>query len=193
MSSMHQQHTPGQAEEERERKKTEERGEGKKKGKDVVDKERWQKGERKKRRDGEDAEQGSWSDEVNRKGEKEKRQEGVKGNEIQKIEKDRMVPSGPVEEGFESCHMVQIFVTVDGARTSTVEMAMSDKVDDIVKRFPIGDQDQDVNVTSGGRILRGSDKLRSCKLRSCGVRDGSTVQVTSRAGRRKTQGQEEQA
>ena len=35
--------------------------------------------------------------------------------------------------------------------------------------------DWDVYVTCGGRILRKDDKLKSC-----GVRDGSTVQVTSR-------------
>ena len=45
--------------------------------------------------------------------------------------------------------------------------------DDIVKKIPISDQD--VYVTSGGRILRKSDKLKSCE-----VRDGSTVEVTSR-------------
>ena len=44
---------------------------------------------------------------------------------------------------------------------------------DIVKKIPISDQD--VYVTSGGRILRRSDKLESCE-----VRDGSTIQVTSR-------------
>ena len=49
----------------------------------------------------------------------------------------------------------------------------NDKVDDIVKKIPISDQD--VYVTSGGRILRGSDKMKNC-----GVRDGSTVQVISR-------------
>ena len=69
--------------------------------------------------------------------------------------------------------MVQIFVKVDGGKTSTMEMEMSDKVDDIVKKIPINDQD--VYVTSGGRILRRSDKLESCE-----VRDGSTIQVTSR-------------
>ena len=77
--------------------------------------------------------------------------------------------------------MVQIFVKVDGGKTSTMEMEMSDKVDDIVKKIPICDQD--VYVTSGGRILKGSDKLESCE-----VRDGSTIQVTSRmrgGGRRK--------
>ena len=59
------------------------------------------------------------------------------------------------------------------SKTSAMEMEMSDKVDDIVKKIPISDQD--VYVTSGGRILRRSDKLESCE-----VRDGSTIQVMSR-------------
>ena len=69
--------------------------------------------------------------------------------------------------------MVQIFVKVDGGKTSTMEVEMSDRVDDIVKKTPISDQD--VYVTSGGRILRRRDKLESCE-----VRDGSTVEVMSR-------------
>ena len=69
--------------------------------------------------------------------------------------------------------MVQIFVKVDGGKTSAMEMEMNDKVDDIVKKIPISAQD--VYVTSGGRILKGSDKLKSCE-----VRDGSTVEVKSR-------------
>ena len=69
--------------------------------------------------------------------------------------------------------MVQIFVKVDGGDTSAMEMEMCDKVDDIVKKIQISDRD--VYVTSGGRILRRSDKLESCE-----VRDGSTIQVTSR-------------
>ena len=69
--------------------------------------------------------------------------------------------------------MVQVFVKVDGGKTSTMEVKMSDRVDDIVKRTPISDQD--VYVTSGGRTLRRSDKLESCE-----VRDGSTVEVKSR-------------
>ena len=68
---------------------------------------------------------------------------------------------------------VQIFVKMDGGKTSAMEMEMNDKVDDMVKKIPISDQD--VYVTSGGRILRRSDKLKSCE-----VRDGSTVEVTSR-------------
>ena len=69
--------------------------------------------------------------------------------------------------------MVQVFVKVDGGKTSTMEVKMSDRVDDIVKRTPISDQD--VYVTSGGRTLRRSDKLESCE-----VRDGSTVEITNR-------------
>ena len=69
--------------------------------------------------------------------------------------------------------MVQIFVKADGGKTSAMEMEMSDKVDDIVKEIPISDRD--VYVTSGGKNLRRSDKLESCE-----VRDGSTIQVTSR-------------
>ena len=60
-----------------------------------------------------------------------------------------------------------------GSQASTMEMETSDKVDDIVKKISISDQD--VYVTSGGRIFRRSDKLESCE-----VRDGSTVEVTSR-------------
>ena len=68
---------------------------------------------------------------------------------------------------------VQIFVKVGGGKTNAMEMERSDKVDDIVKKIPISDQD--VYVTSGGRILRKSDKLESCE-----VRDGCTVHVVSR-------------
>ena len=68
---------------------------------------------------------------------------------------------------------VQIFVKMDGGKTSAMEMEMNDKVDDILKKIPISDQD--VYVTSGGRILRRSDKLKSCE-----VREGSTVEVMSR-------------
>ena len=69
--------------------------------------------------------------------------------------------------------MIQIFVKVNGGKTSVMEIEMSDKVDDIVKKISISDRD--VYVTSGGRILRRSDELESCE-----VRDGSIVEVTSR-------------
>ena len=69
--------------------------------------------------------------------------------------------------------MVQTFVKVDGGKTSVMEVEVSDRVDDIVKKTPISDQD--VYVTSGGRVSRRNDKLESCE-----VRDGSTVEVMNR-------------
>ena len=72
--------------------------------------------------------------------------------------------------------MVQIFVKVDGGKPSVMEMEMSDKVDDIVKKIVISDQN--VYVTSGGSLLRGTDKMKNC-----GVRDGSAVQVYEHAMR----------
>ena len=69
--------------------------------------------------------------------------------------------------------MVQIFVKVDGVKTVAMEVSPEDKVQKILNT--VSGHDRDVYVTSGGRILRGSDKLKSCE-----VRDGSTVEVTSR-------------
>ena len=69
--------------------------------------------------------------------------------------------------------MVQIFVKVDGMKTVAMEVSPEDKVQKILNT--VSGSDQDVYVTSGGRLLRGSDKLKSC-----GVRDGSAVQVISR-------------
>ena len=69
--------------------------------------------------------------------------------------------------------MVQIFVKVDGMKTVAMEVSPEDKVQKILNT--VSGSERDVYVTSGGRILRRSDKLKSCE-----VRDGSTVEVTSR-------------
>ena len=69
--------------------------------------------------------------------------------------------------------MVQIFVKMDGMKTVVMEVSPEDKVQKILNT--VSGSDRDVYVTSGGRTLRGSDKLKSCE-----VRDGSTVKVTSR-------------
>ena len=68
---------------------------------------------------------------------------------------------------------VQIFVKVDGMKTVAMEVSPEDKVHKILNT--VSGSDRDVYVTSGGRNLRGSDKLKSF-----GVRDGSTVEVNSR-------------
>ena len=128
--------------------------------------------------------------------ERRQREEGEKGREREKGRKGEGEKKGEEraaeEEGEEevkkdvtdwvevrrrtrrkSRKMVQIFVKVDGCKTSVMEMEMSDKVDDIVKRIPFSDRD--VYVTNGGRILRRSDRLGGCE-----IRDGSMIQVTSR-------------
>ena len=126
----------------------------------------------------EEEEKGRGEREKGRKGQRGSGQEGRKEEEREAEEGGRKRVEKDVTGWTEVSRnkrkkMVQIFVKVDGGKTSAMEMEMNDKVDDIVKKIPIGDQD--VYVTSGGRILRRSDKLKSCE-----VRDGSTVEVTSR-------------
>ena len=69
--------------------------------------------------------------------------------------------------------MVQIFVKVDGMKAVAMEVSPEDKVQKILKT--VSGSDQDVYVTSGGRILRRDEKLKGCE-----VTDGCTVEVTSR-------------
>ena len=69
--------------------------------------------------------------------------------------------------------MVQIFVKADGSRATPMEENLSDdKVEDILRQVQ---NDEDAYVTLHGRVLK-----RGEKLKSCGVTDGCTVQVTSR-------------
>ena len=105
-------------------------------------------------------------------GEKEEEERDAGEQECKQVKKDATGWT-VVTRNKRQRKMVQMFVKVDGGKTSAIEMEMSDKVDDIVKKIPISDQD--VYVTSGGRILRRRDKLESCE-----VRDGSIVEVTSR-------------
>ena len=65
------------------------------------------------------------------------------------------------EERGKSRRMVQILVKVDGARTSTMEMALSDKVNDIVKRIPTSAccNKCDVYVTCDGNVLKWNEEL----------------------------------
>ena len=73
------------------------------------------------------------------------------------------------DEGGKSRKTVQIFAKIDGSRTIVVDVAQHDKVSDVMKPIPSGGD------MSGGNVLRSSDKLRSY-----GVSDGCTIQVTSR-------------
>ena len=97
--------------------------------------------------------------------------------EVRRRTRRRVAEGEREDERGERCKMVQIFVKMDGSRTIVMDVSQNDEVSDMMKRIPSGD---DVYVTSGGRVLRGCDKLRSC-----GVRDRSTVQVVSRSRTRR--------
>ena len=68
---------------------------------------------------------------------------------------------------------VQIFVKMNGSTATPMEVNLTnDKVEDVLRQVQ---NDEDVNVTMQGKALRMSDELKSC-----GVTDGCTIQVTSR-------------
>ena len=85
------------------------------------------------------------------------------------------------------CKMVQIFVKVNGSKATPMEVNLTDdKVEDVMRRIQ---KDEDANVTMQGKVLRTSEKLKSC-----GVTDGCTIHVTSRmrgGGKHKEEKREE--
>ena len=132
-----------------------------------------------------------------RKGERRKMEAGRKPEEGRDAEVEKREQVNKDETGWtvgtrskkQRERIVQIFVKVDGGKTSVMEMETSDKVDDIVKNIPISDQD--VYVTSGGRILRRRDKLESCEVRDGRWRSRAGCEVeenirTRRASQRET-------
>ena len=69
--------------------------------------------------------------------------------------------------------MIQIFVKVNGSKTTPMEVNLTDdKVEDMLRRIQ---KDEDVYVTMHGRVLKRSERLKSCE-----VTDGCTIQVTDR-------------
>ena len=80
--------------------------------------------------------------------------------------------------------MVQINVKLDGSKAITMEVALSDKVSDVVRRVPnsVCGSKCDVYLMCEEKVLRRIDELRNC-----GIRDGSAVQV-SRVAREAAEG-----
>ena len=123
-------------------------------------------------------EQGREEREKGRKGQRGRGQEGRKKEEREAEEGGSELVEKDVTGWTEVTRnkrkkVVQIFVKVDGMKTVAMEVSPEDRVQKILNT--VSGSERDVYVTSGGRILRGSDKLKSF-----GVRDGSTVEVTSR-------------
>ena len=69
--------------------------------------------------------------------------------------------------------MIQIFIKVNGLKEFLLDVSMTDKLSDIVRRIPNNacSSRQDENMTCEGRVLRWNDEMRSS-----GVSDGCTVQ-----------------
>ena len=67
---------------------------------------------------------------------------------------------------------VQIFVKVNESKAFPLDVLTDDKVEDVKRRIQ---KDEDAYMTMQGKVLRTSEKLKSC-----GVTDGCTIQVTSR-------------
>ena len=110
--------------------------------------------------------------------EEERDQEGRKEEERKVEERGRQVEedvAGWTEVNRKKWKkMVQIFVKVNGSKTSPMEVSLTDdRVEDVMRRIQKG---EDVYVTMHGKVLRRDEKLKSCE-----VTDGC-AQWRSRAG-----------
>ena len=97
--------------------------------------------------------------------------------EVRSRTRRRVEEGGHEDEGGESCRAVQIFVKVNGSTKFPLDVSMNDKVSDVVRQIPSNVHSRNVYVTCEGKVLRKGDELKSC-----GVSDGSTVQVVMRGG-----------
>ena len=67
---------------------------------------------------------------------------------------------------------VQILVKVYGSKAFLLEVSLSDKVGDVVKRIPSSARDSkgDVYMTCEGKVIQRGDELKGC-----GISDGGTL------------------
>ena len=122
----------------------------------------------------EEEEKGREEREKGRKGQRGSGQEGKRKEKEREAEVEKDVTGWTVvTRNKRQKKMVQIFVKVDAAKVTPMEVSLTDdKVEDVMRQLQ---KDEDVYVTMHGRVLR-----RNEKLKSCGVTDGCTIQVTSR-------------
>ena len=118
-------------------------------------------------------EKGQGEREKGRKGERGKEKErDAEEQECKQVKKDATGWT-VVTRNKRQKKTVQIFVKLDEMKTVLREVSQEDKVQEILNT--VGGSEQDVYVTCEGKMLR-----RDEQLKNCGVRDGSTIQVTSR-------------
>ena len=82
--------------------------------------------------------------------------------EVRRRTRREVVEEGPEGEGEKNYRkMVQIFVTVDEAKATPMEVSLTDgKVEDVMRQVQ---KDEVVYVTMHGRVLRRNEKLKICK------------------------------
>ena len=137
-------------------------------------------GERKKERKGhgergrsEQEEKGREERESVRKGGRGKKEDGREAEKERETEVKKDVTDWTVVTRKKRRKTVQIFVKADGSKVTPMEVSLSDdRVEDVLRQVQ---NDEDVYVTMHERMLKKGERLKSC-----GVTDGCTVQVTSR-------------
>ena len=123
-----------------------------------------EKGKQEKGRKGE-GERGQ----AGRKKEEEKEAVGERGKQVEKDVMDWIVVR---RNRRQRKRTVQIFVKVNESKAFPLDVSPDDRVNDVIRQIQ---SDEDAYVTMHGRMLRRSEKLRSCE-----VTDGCMIQVTSR-------------
>ena len=107
-------------------------------------------------------------------GERGKKEKGREAEEEgdKEVKKDVMGWTVATRNKKQKRRTVQNFVKVNESKTFTLDVSPDDTISDVLRQIQ---NDEDVNVTMHGSVLK-----RSEKLRSCGVTDGCAIQVTSR-------------
>ena len=141
-------------------------------GKEVGERRKERKGEGERGRS-EQEEKGREERESVKKGERGKEKErDAEEQECKQVKKDATGWT-VVTRNKRQRKMVQIFVKVDEAKVTPMDVSLTDgKIEDVIRQVQKG---EDVYVTMQGKVLR-----RNEKLKSCGVTDGCTIQVTSK-------------
>ena len=107
-------------------------------------------------------EQGSRLDEK-QETEKEVREEESRERMKKDEEVGKVVMCAPGGDG----RARKIFVKMDGMQAVLMEMSQKDKVHDVVRRIltTANESDQDVHVTSSGKMLKENEELGNCGAR----------------------------
>ena len=132
-------------------------------GREGKKEEKGEKGEKKETREENKRKTGRQVEkEKGRKGERGKKEEGreAEGEEVTQVKKD-VTDWTVVLRHRRQKKMIQIFVKVNESKAFPLEVSTDDKVEGVMKHFQV---DEDAYVTLHGRVLKRSEKLKSCEV-----------------------------